>query len=471
MLDSLRRRIPPELAVLTALSALTRFWALFTPRVPMFDETTYQKFTADYLAHVFYVDVHPPLAEQLYALWAHLFHISAASLAHPDPAPVMRVLPALAGTFVVPVLYLLLRQLSAPRRVAAFGAALLLFDNALVAESRILVPDSMLLLFALSAVTAFLSARRRAGGARGRRLGAAALFAGLAVATKWTGLSALGIIGLIWLVDAWRARDGWGRAAREGALLVGIPVALYLAVFAVHFAWMTHSGPGDMWMSPRFRATLAGDQFYKPGATMPFYARFAELNVVMRRADAFFVGKENPAASPWYSWPVIRHPIEFWAGEKRPDGRQGAVFLAGNPVVWYGILIGLGAGLLGLAWRRRDFTAWRDPLAVLAVGYVANFLPFALIRRLMYQYSYFMALAYSAALAALAVGILAGWAAAPVDAGDPGWRFPSRRSAALYWGLLAAVILGFIYYSPITYGWPISPEAFQMRFWLIQRHF
>src|SRR5919202_605415 len=80
-----------------------------------------------------------------------------------DRSVALRVLPALAGTALVAVFYLFLRELTASRRVATFGAALLLLDNAILVESRFILTDSMLLLFGVSALTLYLAARRRTG--------------------------------------------------------------------------------------------------------------------------------------------------------------------------------------------------------------------------------------------------------------------------------------------------------------------
>ncbi len=478
----------PELLLLTACAALTRFWALFSPHAVVFDEVHYEKYVADYLAHVFYVDVHPPLANQIFALAATLFHVPIATLAGPHPAPVLRVVPALAGTLIIPVFYLLLRRLGATRRLATLGGALLLLDNALLVESRVLVPDSMLVLFGLGAVTAFLSARRRAGRARAWRLAVAALLAGLAVSTKWTGLSALGLIGLVWAYDAWRAHASWRRTAREGALLLAIPMALYVSVFAVHFAWMTHSGPGDMFMSRAFQATLAGSPQFVPGAHLSFAREFFELNAAMRHADASLVGTANGSASPWYTWPLIQHPITFWAGPVRADGRQATIFLEGNPAVWYGIPVALLLAAAGLARRRERARPRAESMAILAAAYLMNFLPFTLIHRVMYQYSYFMAFVYSLALAVIAVGAWAGElepAGGPGPAGEPqragasgpagapggGWRFPRGRRGAAYYIILIVAAAGFVWFAPVTYARPLSPEAFQARFRLVQRPF
>ena len=472
MLARLRRRTwPLELIVLTVLAALTRFWGLFHPHAVVFDEMYYEKFTADYLAHNFYVDVHPPLAEQIFATAAKLFHISIATLAHPAAAPALRLIPAVAGTLIIPVFYLLLRRLGMSRQLAAFGGALLLLDNALLVESRTILPDSMLVLAGLAAVTVFLGARGRTGRARWWRLAVAACLAGIAVSFKWTGLNALGIMLVVLAADGLRRRVPWRRLAGEAALLIAIPIAIYVSVFAIHLAWETHSGPGTVAMSSAFNATLEGSPNYDPNARMSFLRKFVELNRAMRTADASMVGTVNAAASPWYTWPTIQHPITFWHDTTMAEGHQASIFLEGNPVVWYGALIMIVIGALAFALDRDRWRRWREPTLVLGLAYVANFLPFAAIQRIMYQYSYFMALVYSLALGVLGLGVATGWAAPPPGEPEPLWRFPSRRSAALYWGILALAVVGFVWFAPVTYGWTTSEQAFQARFWIVQRHF
>ncbi len=457
---------PPELYLLTGLAALTRFWTLFSPRAVVFDEVHYEQFVADYLGHVFYVDVHPPLANQIFMLWAKLMHVGIPTLAGPHPAPVMRIVPALAGALIIPVFYLLLRQLGASRVLATLGGCLLLLDNALLAESRVLVPDAMLILFNLGAVTLFLSARGRAGRGRWARLAGAAVLAGLAVSIKWTGLSALGLIGLVWLADTWRARVPRRRWMGEGALLLAVPVALYVAVFAVHFATLTRYGRGAMFMPGAFKATLAGSPNYDPSVRVAFPRKFIDLNYAMRELDASLVGTDTLSASPWYAWPLIQRAINFWSSPRGADGRQATIFLEGNPVLWYGIPLALAVAAVGLFRRRGRFRAWRGPMAVLAAGYLINFLPFVLIQRVMYQYSYFMAFLYSLALAVVANGAWTG-----AGGGDGAWAWPRGSRARWHYGILMAAVAGFVWFAPVTYGWPLSQRSFDLRFWIVTRHF
>jgi dolichyl-phosphate-mannose-protein mannosyltransferase len=87
-----------------------------------------------------------------------------------------------------------------------------------------------------------------------------------------------------------------------------------------------------------------------------------------------------------------------------------------------------------------------------------DFVPFAAIKRVMYLYHYMFALVFLIALAAYSLGLFSGWMR--MD----GWRFSSRRSLALYLGVIALMLIGFAYFLPFTYGWPLSQASWDMHF-------
>ncbi len=80
-----------------------------------------------------------------------------------------------------------------------------------------------------------------------------------------------------------------------------------------------------------------------------------------------------------------------------------------------------------------------------------------------------MALSKSVALGVLATG---GWRGVVVAGGGAGgWGWPRGRRAAWYYGILILAVAGFVWFAPVTYGWPLSQRAFDVRFWLVTRHF
>ena len=466
MSSTARLRPTPELLILTLLSLLTRCWDLFAPEAVIWDEQHFERFAGAYLTHRYYLDVHPPLAKMLIAWFGHLFGAPISAFVQNQPAPEARILPAVAGALIIPAVYLILRELRAGRRAATLGAAFLLLDNALLLESRLILTDSLLVLFGFLALLFYLVARRHSGWSRAAYVAAAALSAGAAFSTKWTGLSALGLVLLLFLADAIRERHLTPARLGEAVALVLIPIAVYVAAFAVHFGVLDHTGPGAFTMSPSFQSTLVGHALYSPDSSMSLLAKMAELNRVMKRINIAWAVDTHPGASPWYTWPIAKHSLGFWRRESPATHDVQWIILFGNPIVWLGTLAGML--VVVVQWLRRDARILRHrwPLAFLGVGYLVNFLPFAFIARPMFLYHYFFALIFSVMFMAVGVGALCGW-----DANDD-TRFAgfNRRGASVWFGGLALCAALFLYMAPMTYGWPLSAEGVSHRMHVIERH-
>jgi dolichyl-phosphate-mannose-protein mannosyltransferase len=457
----------PEVWVLTALSAALRFWHLYVPNAVVFDELHYEHFAGNYLTHAYMFDVHPPLGRMMFAALAWLLHVPAATLVAtmPGPAPAMRILPATLGTILVPLVWLMLRQLGASRRVATLGAIGILLDNALVTISRYILVDIFLVVFGVAAINCYLAARARAGRARWWFLIASAFLAGCALSVKWTGASALATILAAWFVEALLRRD-WARAESlrlrigEGLLFTAVPAIVYLAAFAVQFSVLSHTGPGDAFMSIQFRMQQPGSPQYDPHAPkLSFWTKLAEVHHAIRYGNGELQNVTHPASSRWYTWPIMKHPVGLWERAGAKDGSHTMIILLGNPLVWWAGLAGFFAGLLALALKRR--AGYEFGLSLLLFCAIMNFAPFAGIKRIMYLYHYMFALTVVVALAAFAGGVLTGEMR---DGERAPWVFPSRRSAAVYAGIVLLLAIGFVYFSPFTYGFTQSGAAWDLRF-------
>lgn len=462
------RAVPTELWVLTVLSFATRWWQLYTPGVRVFDEVHFEEYVSRYVSGSYYMDVHPPLGKLLYALTAWLVRVPGERLMAGVSTPELRVLPALLGALLVPTFWWLLRELGATRKVAALGAVMVLLDPFTLVLSRLVLLDMLLLWFGIAAIAAFLAARRCVGGARWRWMTGAALLAGAAVSTKWTGLATVGLMGTVWLIDAARTRSrGTARGlAAEGVLLVAAPTAVYLAAFAVHFALLPNDGIGTTLMSPAFAATRVGNAAFHPDARMGFAAELVDVHRAMMSANARLETVAQPGASAWYTWPVATHRLRIWQEIVPRSGETRSIELLGNPVLWYGIVAAVALFAGALVSGRVAPGALRAPLTLLVTGYVMNVAPFAFIARPMYLYHYTFGLLYSAALAAFGIGVMAGWQ----DDDGPPWRFALWRGRALYAGLLGALLLSFAFFAPLAYGTPLSAGAVAARWGLLERH-
>jgi dolichyl-phosphate-mannose-protein mannosyltransferase len=460
-------RLQPELLVLTIASLITRFWGLFSPRAVVWDEIHYERFAGAYFTGDRYIDVHPPLGKLLMAGAAKLLGISGATLVNAEPAPLLRVLPALMGALIIPLVYLLLRELGSGRRTAAFGALLLLVDNAMLVESRLILPDIMLLFFGILVVYAYAVARGATGTARWVWIAGAAAAGGAAVSIKWTGLTALALIGFAWALEA--RRDGsrdWRRLAGEASLFALLPIAIYVGSFAVHFALLPHGRPNDPIMSDETRALLREHPVSFLREDESFAKSFVDLNWKMQAINVAWAADQHPSASKWYTWPIAKHSIGYWNERNADAGTERWIILFANPIVWWGALVGALATIVAFMRRAKALESRRAVLAVLGVGYVGNFLPFAFIQRPMFLYHYFFALIYSVLFATIGVGALAGW-----DGDEERFcEFPNVMSRRLYGGLAAGATILFLYLIPLTYGWPLSDAGLLHRRWILERH-
>ncbi|MEA3246035.1 MAG: phospholipid carrier-dependent glycosyltransferase [Gemmatimonadota bacterium] len=463
-----RRELEPY--ALFAVALATRFWQLSQPRGAIFDEELYEQYISHYFTHTFYFNLHPPVGKLVLALGAWLLRIDPVALAQADPAVTLRLVPALAGSLVIPVFYVLLRQLGATRRVATMGAFLLLCDNLLFVLSRYILIDALLLLFMLGSVSAYLASRGRIGRERWALVVLAALLAGLAVGTKWSGIAALGLVGVVWLRAVVRGEAARPALAMEAALLAVIPAAVYLAAFSVHLNLLPFSGGrDDTVMSPAFQATLVHNPAYRHDASVPFLTALRDAHVAMLRGNGEYVGDRNPNASPWWRWPVPWRPPYVWNSWGTTPGEGAHVVLAANPVVWLAALLGLAAyAVILAAWPvgRARLAPHRDSLWLLTVAWAASYLPYALVTRELFVYSYVPAMTFSLGLAAMLGGTLAGWMRD--DPRGP-WRFAGRRSAAAYLGVGALAFAAYAYLRPLGTGEAIPDAAWAHRRVLIGR--
>ena len=251
-----------------------------------FDEVHFGGFASKYLSRKFFMDVHPPLAKLLitFASWLHGFkgnfdfsEIGNEYLMGADQEPVpyiaMRSVSALFGTLTVPLAYLTLRALALRPASALLGSLLVIFDNALTTQSRLILLDAPLVFFVAASLCAWtvfcqLDAHRPFSRPWWLMLTLTGLALGLGLSCKWVGLFTVASVGVAVIVQLWYhlgnlrmpiqtlARHFMARAL----CLIVVPIVVYMSMFAVHFRVLSKSGEDDGFMSWRFRQTLKGNQ-------------------------------------------------------------------------------------------------------------------------------------------------------------------------------------------------------------------
>ncbi len=386
------------------------------PRI-IFDETYYVNDARSFLETGGVEEsfaVHPPVGKWMIA--------TSIRLLGDDPFG-WRASGAVAGIAIVLLTWLLAQRLLRHRWQAVLAVFLLITDGLFLVQSRTAMLDIHLALFVL--LGAYLLTRdlqdldaraRTAGGQIGRSLRwrwLAGVAFGLAAATKWSGLLAIGA-GLVLVVgyELLARRRLLGSMRRHPARLAWavvaplllVPIGTYVVTYVPWLAAYEHTTEGQ---DDCREATDAGEP-----CTYPLGARVRGLvreHVDIARFHRDLESTHAYRAEPW-TWPVMGRPIAYYY-ESCPDeptreelgecevepGQSAEVLALGNPALWWGFLALLP--LLTAAMGRRHGPTW-----VLAGFYGGLVVPWLLVARP----AFFFYMAPSVPFMALGVGAAMG---------------------------------------------------------------
>jgi dolichyl-phosphate-mannose-protein mannosyltransferase len=239
-------------------------------------------FASKYIKGRFFMDVHPPLAKMLIALvgWLAGFDgdfdfkdIGKDYLEPKVPYVAMRLFPAVCGILLVPTMFLTLKTVGCRTATAALGASLIIFENGLLTQARLILLDSPLVLATAFTALAFNSFtnQHEQGPTKAFQpawwfwLLMSGLGLGITFSIKWVGLFTIAWVGSLTLVQLWVLLGDTKTVtmrilakhflARVFCLII-IPATFYMAMFGIHFLCLTNPGDGDGFMSSEFQATL-----------------------------------------------------------------------------------------------------------------------------------------------------------------------------------------------------------------------
>ncbi|KAG6845492.1 hypothetical protein H0H87_008389 [Tephrocybe sp. NHM501043] len=316
-------------SVLTALAFALRFYKINAPDQVVFDEVHFGKFASYYLRREYYFDVHPPFAKMLFALagWFVGFdgnfqfeNIGDSYTTNHVPYIGLRALPAILGSLTVPVVYAIMKESGYSTIIAAFSATIILFDNAHVTQARLILLDATLIFFLSLTIYAYIRFRklryREFSSEWWTWLIATGAFMACTWGSKVNGILAVVTIGLAVLIDLWDILDikknesiehFWKHFAARAVGLILVPFVIYLSFFYVHFAILTHSGPGDTFMSPAFQETLLGNEMLLNSQEIRFYD-----TLTMKHKDSKVFLHSH----------VERYPLTYEDGRVSSQGQQ-----------------------------------------------------------------------------------------------------------------------------------------------------
>lgn len=392
------------LALMIVGGLVCRVWNIAEPRFFTFDEKEFVTNAHNYLVGLRDANDHPPLGKLVMSLGLLLFGNNSLG---------WRFVPLCFGIENLIIAYFLARALFQSPRAGLFAAAFMAADGFFISYSRAGLLDGILTCLVLLSLLAAVTAR----GAFGVLL--SALLVGLAMSVKWSGaFAAIPALAAVWWL---------GRAPR-------LNVLWFLLVPFVHVG---------VWTLGLYICQQPSD----PASLFTLMKSLYQHHLAL--------GKNiNAAASPWYSWLVMYHPIVLKLSQHGADTRYASS--AGNPWLWYpATLVAIGlpvATLLGFAWRRarRWFeTIDRDTLRaglLLVLAWFSMFSPWIVARgKYTFQYHYLPSYGFALILLAGAAAVL-----------------ERRRSFAVnaFTSMAFAVA---VFYAPVWAEFPLAEHAANAR--------
>lgn len=208
------------LVLVTLIAAAVRLFRIYQPTSVVFDEVHFGGFATKYIKGKFFMDVHPPLAKLLITLagWLAGFNgdfdfkdIGKDYLEPGVPYVAMRMLPAILGVLTVSLMFLTLKATGCRTSTAVMGAGVVIFDNALTTQSRLILLDSPLVFFTALTALSFscFTNQQELGPSYAFRgpwwfwLAATGVSLGATLSVKWVGLFTMGWVGSLTVLQLW----------------------------------------------------------------------------------------------------------------------------------------------------------------------------------------------------------------------------------------------------------------------------
>jgi|GEM_PF-893452 len=341
--------------------------------------------------NVAYEWTHPPFGKELSALGVLALGYNPLG---------WRFVTALFGVLGCVFIFLLGRELFKSNSTGIFAAFLYTFDSLVFVESRASLTDIYLLCFIMLSSLFFIKHLRTR---EKKFLILTALFCGMGVSVKWTGVFPPVLFSIIIGWNTWKSGSyGFSEFVRrwfkDSLLLSGITIFFYV------FSYL-----------PFFLKGMGVSEFLKMHLAMINY----HINV-----------KSHIYQSSWWSWPLMLRPARFEHNEMGQTAEY--IYALGNPVIWWAGLLCIFAGAV------KFFRDHYRPLGFVLASYVFYMIPWAISpRSVTFIYHYLPSLLFLILMSSYFM--------------DLAWK-RSKSGRVIVLAGIALVIAMFIYLYPVTTG-------------------
>ena len=381
------------------LGVIVRLLNLQWPAKEVFDEVYFPVFAWKYLHRMDVFDVHPPLGK---------FLLIAGELVFGNTPLGWRIIPALFGIANIWLFWQLGKKWGKDNVAALILAALVALDCSLIVYSRTGLLDGIQFFFIFATFAFALSIKTE------RQIFWLATLLGLAVSIKWLAIAVIVPVAYI----LWRKK-------MLPVFILSLMWTFWLYIIIVYIGQVLIKVPNP-WQGVEVWHQQAFNYHVNLKATHPW-------------------------SSSWWSWPLMLRPVMFWYEGTAATGIR-VITSIGNPLLWWSSTVAMLYALFRLGkefWQSKKRSELLDhPLIPLLLGYLAFFLPWIPVNRVLFMYHYLPA--YGFALPILGYFLVEEW--------------QTRARGVLLFLFLALLVT--LFFLPLVLGWPLSPESLAQHIWV-----
>ena len=389
---------------------------------------------------------HPPLGKVTMMLGVALFGMNPFG---------WRFMGALIGVMMVPLMYLLAKQLTRSSKLSFVAMCLMALDSMHFTQTRIATIDSYAVFWImLMYLFMFRYCRMSWNRVSFKRtlvpLGLCGITMGVAWATKWIGIYASAGLAILFFWTLYRRLREYLSAKKAGTSDEDTPdfwrntlvTILFCLVFFVvipvliyYFSYYWHlKGEGLTSFAGMF--------------DLDRIKRVVQIQKNIFGYHSGLGGDTHYFRSPWYQWPIIWWPMWYYSGNAfMPEGMFSSISCMGNPAVWWFGLAALIFVLVRMCWLRRAPKGY----VMVIIGFASQFLPWVIVPRSTFIYHYFASVPF---IILASVMLL---------------NFIRSRSATAFrivsTVLLAAALVLFVMFYPLESGLPVLRSYAQCLRW------
>lgn len=460
-----------------------------SPQVLIWDENYHIPSAQKHIDGVMYMEPHPPLGKMLMALGEITFggnegvdksEFNSTDYIEDKQVPKDMhytgfrwpsvVLMATAVLFF----YGIVKNITQRGWLAAAFTSLVIFDNALVIQTRAAMLEGIQLFFILAALYYFVRTITRATryqqNISWKNYAILGVFIGLAFSVKVNAAILLLLFVALFGVDQAQAMQRFQWLALLKRLAITIPAGT-LPIAAIFFSvFYIHIGMGKTIVAERtYKASPEYINLIRNDKTWSFSAFQLGMRDNWRYMSEYAPGvprldecKPDERGSFAMDWPLGKKTISFRWNKETINGVEITHYryLVGNPMVWLPVMVGILLSVVLVVGRFMYKTPIKDKplfmwIAVFTGLYLAYMIAMLQIERVMYLYHYLIPLVFGAInLAVLFAYIFCDEIAS------------NNKHTFINVSIFVCLVVGvFAFFSPFTYGLGMTESEFSLRNW------